>query len=125
MRRPRRRLRAALLGFGLLLGAAALSAQDAGWRRVIGPPELSFPADHGAHPDTRTEWWYLTANLEAADGRRFGVQLTFFRQGLDPTAPEAGESPLRARHAVAAHLAVVDVTAGRFHGLVHLFMDAG
>ncbi len=24
---------------------------------------LSFPRDHGAHPDYRTEWWYLTASL--------------------------------------------------------------
>ncbi len=83
------------------------------WRRITGPPTLSFPADHGGHPDTRTEWWYLTANLDASDGRRVGVQLTFFRQGLDPSPPEPGDAKLRARQAVAAHLAVADVTQDR------------
>ncbi len=40
--------------------------------------------------------------------------MTFFRSGLDPAPPEAGDSPLRARQAVAAHLAVAEVAAGRF-----------
>ena len=25
---------------------------DDGWRAITGPPELVFPRDHGAHPDT-------------------------------------------------------------------------
>ena len=41
--------------------------------------------------------------------------MTFFRSGLDLAPPEAGDSPLRARQAVAAHLAVAEVAAGRFH----------
>ena len=43
---------------------------------------FSFPADHGAHLDYQTEWWYYTGNLVAEDGRLFGFQLTFFRRGL-------------------------------------------
>ncbi len=43
---------------------------------------FQFPADHGAHPEFRIEWWYVTANLEAANGERFGVQWTLFRQAL-------------------------------------------
>lgn len=39
---------------------------------------LTFPRDHGAHPDYRTEWWYLTATLESAKGP-LGLQVTFFR----------------------------------------------
>ncbi len=39
-----------------------------------------FPRDHGSHPEFRTEWWYVTGHLDAADGRRFGFQVTFFRQ---------------------------------------------
>jgi len=85
------------------------------WKRITGPPELELPRDHAAHPEVQTEWWYLTANLEGDDGRRYGVQVTFFRSGLDPAAPSAGDSPLRARHALAAHLAVVDVERSRFH----------
>ena len=42
---------------------------------------LSFPKDHGKHPDTLTEWWYFTGNLDSADNR-WGFQLTFFRRGM-------------------------------------------
>jgi predicted secreted hydrolase len=48
---------------------------------------LEFPADHGPHWDFRIEWWYLTAVLEAPDGRLHGVQWTLFRAAL---APEEG-----------------------------------
>lgn len=97
-----------------LLLPVVLPAGAGEWQRVEGPPALAFPADHGAHPELRTEWWYLTANLEGDDGRRYGVQVTFFRQGLDPSAPEPGDSPLRARQALAAHVAVAEVDGGRF-----------
>ena len=32
---------------------------------------LEFPADFGAHPETRIEWWYITGtlNAEAPDTR--------------------------------------------------------
>ncbi|MEJ6397554.1 lipocalin-like domain-containing protein [Yoonia sp. 208BN28-4] len=49
--------------------------------------EFDFPRDHGPHPDFRIEWWYLTANLRAADGTPYGLQWTLFRSAL---APEAG-----------------------------------
>ncbi|MBP8266239.1 MAG: carotenoid 1,2-hydratase, partial [Zoogloea sp.] len=40
---------------------------------------LVFPADHGAHPDFRTEWWYATGWLSLPDGSPLGFQATFFR----------------------------------------------
>ena len=40
---------------------------------------LLFPRDHGAHPDYRIEWWYLTANLHDAAGESYGAQWTLFR----------------------------------------------
>lgn len=49
---------------------------------------FDFPADHGAHPDYRIEWWYLTANLTGADGTDYGLQWTLFRSAL---APETGD----------------------------------
>ncbi len=100
----------------LVVSAASPSdpAGGDGWARIEGPPALALPRDHGAHPEVRTEWWYFTANLTDTEGRRFGVQVTFFRQGLDPSPPRPGDSPLRARHAIAAHLAVTDVDGGRF-----------
>jgi predicted secreted hydrolase len=90
------------------------AAEGPQWRQVTGPPALSFPRDHGAHPGFRTEWWYLTANLQDAEGRRYGVQLTFFRYGLDPSQPKPVESPLRTHHALAAHLAVAEIDGERF-----------
>jgi predicted secreted hydrolase len=95
----------------LLLGAPALAA--AVWQTVSAPPALQFPRDHGAHPAFQTEWWYVTGQLADAGGRRYGVQLTFFRQGLEPGLPLPGESALRARQVLAANLAVADLAAGR------------
>lgn len=54
---------------------------------------LTFPRDHGPHPDFRIEWWYLTANLQAEDGTEYGVQWTLFRSALAPGEAEGWESP--------------------------------
>lgn len=64
-----------------LLGVlAALPTLSTTWqaRADVAPRALDFPADFGAHPDTRTEWWYLTGALQAGT-REFGFQVTFFR----------------------------------------------
>lgn len=54
---------------------------------------MEFPADHGAHPAFRIEWWYLTANLTAEDGTEMGAQWTLFRTALAPGEGEGWESP--------------------------------
>ena len=36
----------------------------------VEPRTLVFPRDHGAHPEFRTEWWYVTGWLK---GRGPGV----------------------------------------------------
>lgn len=51
---------------------------------MTAPADLAFPRDHGAHPQFRIEWWYLTAALEGEDGRDYGAQWTLFRQALEP-----------------------------------------
>ena len=61
---------------------------DAGFAKVTEPREFVFPRDHGPHGEYATEWWYYTGNLDTADNRHFGFQLTFFRFGLSPDAPE-------------------------------------
>ncbi|HVR09925.1 MAG TPA: lipocalin-like domain-containing protein [Thermoanaerobaculia bacterium] len=79
--------------------AAALAAPDTrGFARALAPRPFVFPADHGPHPDYRTEWWYYTGNLAASDGRRFGFQLTFFRTALapPPASPPAPSVPVSA-----------------------------
>jgi len=100
-----------LFSVGLVVAVWAAAGE---WLTITGPPELAFPRDHGAHPDYRTEWWYVTGLVDA-DGGRYGFQITFFRQGLDPGDPQPGTSQLRARQIVAAHLAITDISNGRFH----------
>ena len=56
-------------------------------------PAFDFPADHGPHPDYRIEWWYLTANLQGADGTPYGVQWTLFRSALAPREAPGWDSP--------------------------------
>lgn len=54
---------------------------------------LEFPADHGAHPAYRIEWWYLTANMTGPDGTPYGLQWTLFRSALAPRDGEGWETP--------------------------------
>lgn len=98
-------------GAQLRLGAVLGEADTEGFARAAAPIEFDFPADHGAHPAFRSEWWYVTASLEGADGGRFGVQFTLFRQALAPRALVGG--PWDAHQIYLGHLAVTDVAAGR------------
>jgi len=71
-------------------GFAGLGTSAGDYAEVSPGKEFAFPQDHGAHPDFRIEWWYLTANLNAADGREFGVQWTLFRTALAPYSSQTG-----------------------------------
>lgn len=62
----------------LLMPGLAQGAAEFQWAPVDRTP-LQFPQDHGAHPDHRTEWWYVTAWMSRAGSTPFGLQLTFFR----------------------------------------------
>lgn len=96
--------------------AATLGGEaDPRFARATAPREFRFPADHGPHDGFRTEWWYLTANLFAADGRAFGAQLTFFRNALAPLDGfPSSASRFRDPHVWMAHFALSDERAGRF-----------
>ncbi len=65
---------------------------------------LEFPRDHGSHPDFRIEWWYLTANLEDARGRPYGLQWTLFRYAVRPPAEAGPDSPWQSAQLFMAHL---------------------
>ena len=78
--------------------------------RALAPAAIRFPRDHGAHPDLRTEWWYITGRLLAGD-REFGFQVTFFRSRVDAT--QAMHSKFAAKQLVFAHAAITDVGAKR------------
>ena len=71
---------------------------------------LQFPRDFGAHPDLRTEWWYLTGHATAGE-RLFGFQLTFFRSRVDAT--QGMVSRLAAKQLIFAHAALTDVQGNK------------
>jgi predicted secreted hydrolase len=92
------------------LVAAAAALRPAG--ATIAPRRLDFPRDHGAHVETRIEWWYVTGWLAeaGASAPAFGFQLTFFRSrtGLARTL----SSRFAARQLLLAHAALTDVARG-------------
>ncbi len=63
---------------------------------------LNFRAITSAIPDYQTEWWYYTGNLRAANGHRYGFELTFFRQAAHALAAgsASGRPHLAARPAL-------------------------
>lgn len=77
----------------LAQGFAGLGTDAGGF--AVPQPEtvLQFPADHGAHPAFRIEWWYLTANLTGPDGAPLGLQWTLFRSALAPGEAAGWASP--------------------------------
>ena len=88
-----------------------------GYPLVLESREFSFPADHGPHPAYRNEWWYVTGNLDAAGGERFGFELTIFRFALAPPGEVRQEAPSAwaTNQVYIGHFAVTHVDAERFH----------
>jgi predicted secreted hydrolase len=84
------------------------------WQRAIEPWSWSFPRDHGAHPAFKTEWWYFTGNLQDAHQRKFGYQLTIFRQGIQFT-PRQTSSKWAVRDIYFGHFTISDLAANKFH----------
>ncbi|MCU0826120.1 MAG: iron ABC transporter permease [Tabrizicola sp.] len=80
-------------GPALAQGFADMGAPAEGFALPERGHVLEFPADHGAHPDFRIEWWYLTATLEGQDGTPYGVQWTLFRTAMAPGESVGWESP--------------------------------
>ncbi|MFM8938709.1 MAG: lipocalin-like domain-containing protein, partial [Phenylobacterium sp.] len=107
----RRILLAAVTGATLPPGVATAAPA---FSPVVRGRRLVFPRDHGAHPDFRTEWWYLTGWLESAGGP-LGFQITFFRTrtGLG----EGNPSRFAPRQVLFAHAALSEPAVGRLlHG---------
>ena len=74
-------------------GFAGLGTTTDGFATPQPNPVFSFPDDHGAHPDFRIEWWYITANLTSPDGKEYGLQWTLFRSALRPGEANGFASP--------------------------------
>lgn len=67
------------------------------------PRPLVFPRDYGAHPEYRTEWWYMTGWL-GSGAEAIGFQVTFFRSRTQH--PEDNPSRFAPRQLMFAHAAL-------------------
>ena len=83
------------------------------YRLALPGRRLTFPADHHAHPDFKTEWWYYTGHLITESGRRFGYQVTFFRYGVRDRQSGLKDPPLFTELYM-AHFALSDTTQKKF-----------
>jgi predicted secreted hydrolase len=90
----------------------ACSQQEDSFRFAAPDRAIVLPADHAAHPEYATEWWYYTGHLRSKDGGRFGFQLTWFRVGL--TAEQQTTSKFKAKTVYFAHFTVTDKTGRTF-----------
>lgn len=77
---------------GLAQGFAGLGGSAKNFATVIPNKPIVLPDDFAPHPDFRIEWWYVTANLQAADGTELGLQWTLFRQATKPGVAAGGWS---------------------------------
>ena len=101
------RRRRFLLSFpGLLLPQGARAAKVA-YPQARPGYKLQFPRDHGAHPDYRVEWWYVTGWLD----QPYGFQVTFFR--ARPEEESENPSSFNPRQILFAHAALADPRRGR------------
>ncbi len=109
---------------GDLTVASVMAGDDRGFKKADSVIEFSFPRDHFAHPEFRTEWWYFTGNLYSSDGRRFGYQVTIFRNGIFPVESEdtTGNS---ASAVYSAHIGVSDISTGEFHSFESFARGSG
>jgi predicted secreted hydrolase len=96
-----------------LMTVATLALADAPspYPPVVEGRVLEFPADTGAHPAFRNEWWYVTGWLTDEDGVERGFQVTFFR--VRTRVGEKNPSRFAPRQLILAHAAVADPGEGR------------
>jgi predicted secreted hydrolase len=93
----------------LLLWLAAAGAPSA-FAFEPALPALTFPADFGAHPASRTEWWYVTGSLRNG-AQLWGFQVTFFRSATG--VKQAGTSRFAPQQLIFAHAALTDLAQKR------------
>ncbi len=103
-----------LLSLALLMTTTLALAAPPVLSPVTPGRTLTFPRDYGAHPDYRTEWWYVTGWLEGPNRKPIGFQVTFFRSATDHDA--ANPSRFAPKQLIVAHAALSDPDAGK---LVH------
>jgi len=85
--------------------------QEISYPAVTPNYKLVFPRDHGAHPDFRTEWWYVTGWLRTSRGEDLGFQVTFFRTRTSYASDNP--SVFAPRQILLAHAALADPKLGK------------
>jgi predicted secreted hydrolase len=103
------RSRAAVFALMLLISGQG----DRGFQIALPGYKYEFPRDYFDHPEYQTEWWYYTGNVRTKDGRRFGFELTFFREGVSRDPEKNGAWDVRDLYL--AHLALSDLDGGKFY----------
>jgi len=98
----------------MLFLATCCQAAAPAFAPVVPGRPLTFPLDFGAHPEFKTEWWYVTGWLNTPDGKPLGFQVTFFRSRTG--ADDANPSAFAPKQLIVAHAALSDPASGR---LVH------
>ena len=96
------------------LSKAMGDVKEENFSKAIDKREFILPADHGPHPDFRTEWWYFTGNLVSDEGREFGYQFTIFRTALTKNKPKRN-SDWNSNQIYMAHFAVTDISNNKFY----------
>jgi hypothetical protein len=74
---------------------------------------VEFSADHGSHPEYKTEWWYFTGNL-SDDAGSVWYQLTFFHGGIRHKPPTPS-GPWDIRDIYLGHFAITDIARKNFN----------
>ena len=97
----------------MLVPIGAGAGGDEAFQKSAPGRTWQFPADHGAHPQFKTEWWYWVGHLNNQAGESCGYQLTFFRVALRQPDPQA-RSAWSLYTIYFAHLAVSDPARGGF-----------
>ncbi len=98
-----------LLFILFLLLSQACHAAD--FTPVVAGRALAFPADYGAHPGFKTEWWYVTGWVKTADGKPLGFQVTFFRSATGEG--QDNPSAFAPRQLIIGHAALSDPALGK------------
>ena len=122
-----RRLTLALLTLLLILAAGLVTAlfifrapTPTVFELATADRPVSLPRDAAAHFSVATEWWYYTGFLNAADGKRYGFELVFFKAFAPPAAKIMNVLPVNwvSNPVYVAHFALSDLAARK-----HVFVE--
>jgi len=110
-------MKAPALALWLLLSVVLVACRppEVAYAPVTPDRPVTFPRDHFAHHDFRTEWWYHTGHFETEDGAIYGFELVFFRHRTDGLVRFGLPIWKFTNPIYFAHFAITDETGRKFH----------